>query len=228
MQVHQENDIQNIQPIQLNPARSVEQDSLLYEEEKDQLRSKVGQILWAARQSRPDVMFDASSLASKFKNASVQTIHEANRIVCKLKSKKVMMNFQYLGKDSELKMVVYSYASFGNHSNGGSQGGHLIVLMGENGMFSPLSWQSKRVKRIVPSTLAAETLAMSDGIDNAIFLTTLHSELTTGDTENTIPIICITDNHSLADALKSTKSVAEKRIRLKMSSINKTHSNTKN
>ncbi len=216
MQVHQENYIKHMQPIHLDPSRAVEQNSPLCEEEKDRLRSKVGQILWAARQSRPDVMFDASSLASNIKTATVQTIHEANRIVCKLKSKKVVLNFQYLGKDSALKMVVYSDASFGNLSDGGTQGGHLIVLMGENGKFSPLSWQSKRVKRIVRSTLAGETLAMSDGIDNAIFLTTLFSELTTGDTEHAIPIICVTDNHSLVDALKSTKSVAEKRLRLEI------------
>lgn len=97
--------------------------------------------------------------------------------------------------------------------------GHLILLMGENGKFSPLSWQSKRVKRIVRSTLAGETLAMSDGIDNSIFLSILFSELTTGDAEHAPPIICVTDNHSLADAIKSTKSVSEKRLRLEISSI---------
>lgn len=104
----------------------------------------------------------------------------SNRIVCKIKSKKVSLNFQYLGRDSVLKMIVFSDASFGKLSDGGTQGGHFITLMGENGKFSPLSWQSKRVKRVVRSTLAGETLAMSDSIDNAIFLATLFSELTTG------------------------------------------------
>ena len=61
---------------------------------------------------------------------------------------------------------------------------------------------------------------MSDGIDNAIFLTTLFSELTTGDTGlHALLLICVTDNHSLFDALKSTKQVAEKRLRLEISSI---------
>lgn len=153
-------------------------------------------------------------MASNIKNATVQAIHEANRIVCKLKSKKVILNFQHLGRDSALKMIVFSDASFANLSDGGrrAEGGHLILLMGENGKFSPLSWQSKRVKRIVRSTLASETLAMSDGIDNTIFLSTLFSELTTGDAEHAPPIICVTDNHSLADAIKSTKSVSEKRL----------------
>ena len=219
VQIHQENYIQNLQPIHISPSRAVELDSPLYEKERDELRSKIGQILWVARQSRPDVMFDASNLASSIKGATVQTIHEANRIVSKLKSKKVILNFQYLGRDSALKMVTFSDASFGNLSDGGTQGGHFIVLMGENGRFSPLSWQSRRVKRVVRSTLAGETLAMSEGIDNAIFLSTLFSELTAGDVIHPAPITCVTDNHSLADALKSTKSVTEKRLRLEISSI---------
>lgn len=94
MKVHQENYIKHLQPIYLDPSRAVEQDSSLCKEEKDRLRSKVGQILWAARQSRPDVIFDASSLASNIKNANVQTIHEINRILYKLKCKKVVLNFQ--------------------------------------------------------------------------------------------------------------------------------------
>ena len=70
------------------------------------------------------------------------------------------------------------------------------------------------------STLAGETLAMSDGIDNAMFLASLYSELTTVKADlNTPPLICVTDNHSLFDALKSTKQVTEKRLRLEISSI---------
>lgn len=101
-----------------------------------------------------------------------------------------------------------------------TQGGHLILLMGEVGRFSPTCCQSKRIRRLVRSTLAEETLALGDGIDSAVFLTTLYSETTTDDwTHNNLPIVCVTDNHSLFDAVKSTKSVTEKRLRLKISSI---------
>lgn len=131
--------------------------------------------------------------------------------MCKLKSKKVVLNFQHLGSDNTQRMIMLSDASFGNLSGGGTQGGHLIILMGENGKFSPLAWQSKRVKRVVCSTLAGETLAMSDGIDNAIFLSTLFSELTVGSVEHPTTISCVTDNHSLVDAVQSTKSVTEKK-----------------
>ena len=219
VQIHQESYIQHLQPIHLTPSRAVESTSPLTEEEREQLRSKIGQLLWVARQSRPDVMFDASNLASSLKQATVQTINEANRVVCKLKSKSVELNFQHLSNESHLKMVTFTDASFANLSDGGTQGGHLIVLMGENGHFCPISWQSKRIKRIVRSTLAGETLAMSEGIDSAIFLSTLFSELSAGNPDCPVPIICVTDNFSLVDALRSTKCVTEKRLRLEISSI---------
>lgn len=82
-----------------------------------------------------------------------------------------------------------------------------------------LSWLSKRVERIVRSTLAGGTLAMSDRTDNVICLATLFSELTSGDPEHAAPTACVTDNHSLVDVLTATKSDTEKRLSFKISSI---------
>ncbi len=79
------------------------------------------------------------------------------------------MRFLYLGKDSSVKLVVYSDSSMGNLPDGGTQGRHFIMLMGENGKFSPISWQSKRIRRAIRSTLVGETLALADGNDSAFF-----------------------------------------------------------
>ena len=164
----------------MHPARATQREAPLTDKEVDMLRSKIGQILWVARQTRPDVMCDVSILASSTKYATVQ-MHCINKLVRKLKSNEVTLKFQYLGKDGSLKLVVFSDSSMGNLPDGGTQGGHLILLMGESGRFSPICWQSKRIRRVVRSTLAGETLALADGIDNAIFLATLFSELTVGD-----------------------------------------------
>lgn len=220
IEMHQHSYIDNVQPIQMQPACAIQRDSSLNDTEREQLRSKIGQILWVAKQTRPDVMFDACILASILKNATVQSIHDTNKVIRKLKSEKVTLRFQYLGNNNALNLTVFSDASLGNLPDGGTQGGTLITLMGESGTFSPLCWQSKRIRRVVRSTLAGETLAMSDGIDNAIFLATLFSELTTGTVDLNAPVlVCVTDNHSLYDALKSTKQVTEKRLRLDISSI---------
>jgi len=61
---------------------------------------------------------------------------------------------------------------------------------------------------------------MADAIDNGVFLTSLFSELMTGDANpEKIPIVCLMDCHSLFDALKSTMQVSEKRLRLEISNI---------
>lgn len=173
----------------------MQRDAPLNDNEKEQLRSKIGQILWDAKQTRPDVMFDACSLASNIKKQ--QSIQEVNTVMCKRKSEQVTLKFPHLGKNA-LNIVVFSDASLGNLPDGDTQGGTLIVLMGERGKFSPLSWQSQRISHVVRSSLAGETLAMSDGRDNAIFLVTLFSELTTGNAEMNAPlVVCVTDNHSV-------------------------------
>lgn len=198
----------------------MERNDPLTKNERENLQSKIGQILWVARQSRPDVIFEAANLAASFKNATVQTLIEANKVVTHLKSDTVNLKFQHLGCNENLKLIVFSDSSLGNLPDGGTQGGHFIMLIGKDGYFSPLMWQSKRIRRVVRSTLAGETLAMADAIDNAIFLATLFNELTCGLAKpEKLPIICVTDNHSLYDAVKSTKYVADKRLRLEISSI---------
>ena len=42
-------------------------------------------------------------------------------------------------------------------------------------MFSFLNWQSKQIKHVVRSTLAAETLSLSDAVDDGIYISEIVS-----------------------------------------------------
>ena len=69
---------------------------------------------------------------------------------------------------------------------------------------------------MVRSTLAGEALALADGVDSGMFLATLFAELTTGKAKpELLPISCAMNDHSL----KSTKFVANKRLRLEIRNI---------
>ena len=210
----------NLQFIPIDKNRLADKELGLTQMEKETLQSKIGQILWIARQSRPDVIFDASNLASSLKKANVQMLVDANKIIKNIKSESVLLKFPKIGPENKVRLVIFSDSSLGNLPDGGSQGGHFIALAGENGQFSPLAWQSKRIRRVARSTLAAETLAMAEAIDNGIFLASLYTELLYGKAEpKRLPIVCLTDCHSLKDAINSTKQVTEKRLRLEISSI---------
>lgn len=212
--------IKSLEPIELTKHRAIDKESSLTVLESNAMRSKIGQIMWIASQTRPDVMFDASLLASSFNQAKVKDLVEVNKVIKKIKSENVNLKFQHLGKSDSLKLLVFSDASLGNLPDGGSQGGYLVFLVGDNGKFSLVSWQSKKVRRVVRSTLAAEALAMSEAVDEAIFLAFLYTEITLGHACPTLlPLECITDNHSLHQTVHSNNHVSEKRLRIEISGI---------
>ena len=211
----QQSYVNNLRQIEIDKTRRSQRHANL-----EIFQSKLGQLLWVACQTRPDILYDVCHLSTQVKTAKVEHLCEINKIIRKCKSENVMLKFQHLGKEESLRFVVFSDSSLGNLPDGASQGGSLVLLMGEDGRFNPLFWQSKRIRRVVRSSLAGETLALMDGVDNAIFISTLYAELTNGTrSAKTIPIDCIVDNQSLCDAVRSTKRVAEKRLRLEISGI---------
>lgn len=216
--IDQNNYINSLSLIKIEQTRK--DDELLSKKEQDELRSRIGQFLWISSQTRPDISYDVCILATNFKTAAVRDIRRANKVLRKLKCETSGIKFRALNPTASMKIVCYTDASFANLGNGGSQAGNLVFMMGEDGVCNLLHWESKRIKRVVKSSLAAETLALSEGIDNASFMASLVSELRTGSpTGQKIPIDVITDNLSLYNSLKSHKQVTEKRLRVDLAAI---------
>ena len=117
---------------------------------------------------------------------------EANKVIRRIKSEQIDLKFHNLGS-GQLSLLVYTNASLGNLPDGGTQGGYIIFLANEKGKAIPICWNSRRVVR---STLAGETLAMAEGIDVAIFMSALFTELTTGTpATDGLPLISMTVSH---------------------------------
>ena len=104
---------------------------------------------------------------------------------------------------------------------GGPQGAYLVYLCDVNGTCSLLSWQSRKIRRVVRSTLAGETLALVEGIDSALFIQNFWKEITL----QQLPVFCFTDSKSLFDAVYSNHSVLEKSLRSDIGSIKEALSN---
>ena len=165
--------IENLDLIQLDPKRQKETDESLTDVEKDKLRSKIGQLLWLSNQTRPDISFDVCVLATRLKEATVKDILKANKIVRKVTSHSIKLCYQNLGPSECLNFVTFTDAAYANLIDGGSQGAYFIFLVGENGACILISWQSRRIKRIVKSTLEAETSAFGEGIDVTVYVSSL-------------------------------------------------------
>ena len=85
------------------------------------------------------------------------------------------------------------------------------MLADKQGNVCPLQWKSKKIKRVVKSTLAAECLALQEASETAFYLKTILAEILGVDVEQ-IKIECYTDNKSLKESLHSTRTLEEKRL----------------
>ena len=76
--------------------------------------------------------------------------------------------------------------------------------------------QTRKLKRVVKSTLTAETLALQEVIEAAIMIKAMFLEILNVDAHNQIlPIKCVT----LHDAVYSTKTLTEKRLKIELCAI---------
>ena len=162
------------------------------------LRRMVGQANWAARRSRPDSSFDLLELSMRFNNAVVEDLKRAQKVTRKLKNHDVKILFPRLGEN--LRIFTFSDASFANLIDGVSSGrGHVIFLVDDELRCAPLNWASNKVKRVVSSTLAAETLSLKECINTAEYIRYMLGEALQRNHKD-IQIQSYTDNNDLAKA----------------------------
>ena len=213
--------LKSVQPIQISAGRANQKANPCNEDEIKKYRSLVGQINWLSTQSRPDVSYDALELSCNMGNTKVENLIQANKCLKKLSMSESFMSFPNLGDLQKVKLVTLSDASHANLPDGfSSAGGFIIFLVGENGKSCPLAWEAKKIRRVVKSTLAAETLAVSDAVDVAYYLGRMLSEIIFSvHDENVIPIVSYVDNYSLFENVNSTKNVSEKRLRIDLASL---------
>ena len=198
--LHQQNYIEEIEL--LSVGKKKEKNELLSDEEFKELRAVVGQLLWVSGQTRPDISFDTCQLSSSLKSATVEDHLRANKTIKKLKSNEVKLKFHNIGQVEKARLVSFSDASLANLKNGGSQGGGIIFIVGENGKYAPLSWNSKKIKRMVKSTIAAEALALSEGSENCFWLGSIIKDMSDADYSPLVfPIRALTDNQSPCDTV---------------------------
>ena len=157
-------------------------------------------------------------IASNLKNPTIKGLIIVNKIISRLRETQYYLKYQPIRENH--KIVLLTDASFGNLPNGGSQGAHLMYLAGDDNTYNLVLWWSKRIKRVAKSSLTAETLALSEGVDSAYYISTLFAEIMYGSIDNDkLPIEAYVDNKRLIDAMKSTKFVTDKRLHIDISSV---------
>ena len=83
----------------------------------------------------------------------------------------------------------------------------IIFLHGENNHVAPISWRSRKINRAVHSTLAAETLALTEAAEQGFHMRAILTKLLGLHDKKCLPISATNDNQSLFNSIKSTKTV---------------------
>ena len=185
--MHQKEYIEEIEVVDIDKPN--QKDRKLLPHETQQLRRVAGQLNWVSTQTRPDMTYAASVVSSSIKDATVRDLFTANKFIKLLKCNELVLSFPQI---SDLQ----------NASCSASQGGLLVFLQGRKGKCMLLAWQSRKLKRVLKSTLTAETLALQQVIEGAILIKAMFLEILNVDANNQIlPTKCVTDSKSLHSAV---------------------------
>ena len=205
IEIAQQRYIHEIDLLQI-PDRS--SDSDLNNNEKRCLRSLAGQLNWVSSQSRPDIAFGSCEVNTSMTNGKVKDLIRANKVLKQLQSDDVKIYYNDLEEVEDI--ICDTDASYATLPGGASQGAYIMFLKGTNGKYAPIAWKSNKIRRIVKSTLAAESLAMQEGADHSYVIMALIKEITGKDLKLTMR----TDSDSLQKNLLTTNKLTEKRLNM--------------
>ena len=173
--LNQEQYMGKISPITFNKNRPMSES--VSEREITQIRGLLGSVQWPAVQSSPHLQCTVSMISGQVNKATVQTLHECNRLLrfCK-DNKDVGLTYNFIGKPEELQLITFFDAGFTARPDGNSQGGYVTMLInkslfttGEEGEYHILDWRSFRTPRVARSSLGAEAQAGGQAADAVDF-----------------------------------------------------------
>ena len=163
--------IRNIYPIDVGRSRRQHPQSPVNENERTKLRALIGSLQYAASHTRPDIAAKVGELSSQVLQASVQTLLDANRVL-----RETQLNEEVQVQYLPIAPTSITFASFGDASFASSKclSSHQGTVVcatdhrlesNQEAPLSPLVWLSKKIPRVVRSTLSAEAYSMSKSVD---------------------------------------------------------------
>ena len=172
----QSNYVRKISPIPIDINRKSHPEQPVNDEERGLLRGLIGSLQYASTNTRPDLSNRLSTLQSQINSAQVETIMEANKLLHEAKKyHDTTITIKSIPRD-DLRFMVFSDASFASSSKPYSYAGSIIVgthrdiSKNVECPISPLIWGSKKIQKVVTSTLSAETVSIASALDQLSWL----------------------------------------------------------
>ena len=163
--------VRSIQQIDIGRGRRKTPEAEVTEGERSKLRGLVGSLQYAVSHSRPDMAAKLGEVQCSIPRATVQTLMLANKVLREAQEHHHVCTYFLPIKAEDLTFVSFGDASFASSKSLSSHQGALVcatdhrLLANQEAPLSPLCWSSKKIPRVVRSTLSAEAYAMSKAVD---------------------------------------------------------------
>ena len=214
-----------LEQIEVSKADKTKPERNLNTKEHTQFRGGAGSLGWLADQRCPQLSFQLAELHRKQSSPTVQDLLRLNKVIRTAKVIETKIKVRSIPVEHLRFMGVHD-ASHANLEAGGSQQGHLILAVHASITdcrvpVSVLSWQSKKIKRVVRSSLAAEVSRKSTCQEHLDWMRTMwvqmtRSEFVLDDYEQFLkarPSILVPDCTSLCDAITKNVQLQRRKTR---------------
>ena len=174
-----------LEHIEVSKADKTKPERLLNSKEHTQFRGGVGSLDWFVDHCCPQLSFQLAELRRKQASPTVQDLLKLNKVISAAKVIESKIKIRSIPVEHLRFMGVHD-AAHANLEGGASQQGHLNLAVHASITncrvpVSVLSWQSKKIKRVVRSSLAAETCSMSTCQEHLDWMRTMWEQMTRGD-----------------------------------------------
>ena len=167
--------VERIAPIQIPKHRRTEPSASVTEGERQEVRQLCGSLQYAAVNTRPDLAAKIGEIQSRVTRATVGEMLALNRILHEAKTHAVCLHIVPVPV-KELTFCAFSDASFATNKDTSSRQGTIIfttdgrLACNKVGIVCPVAWSSKKIPRVVRSTLSAEAVSLSASLDRLSWL----------------------------------------------------------
>ena len=220
-----------LEQVEVSKAEKTKPERILNSKEHTQFRESVGSLGWLVDHCCPQLTIQFAELRRKQSSPTVQDLLQLNKVIRTVKSIESKIKIRSIPVEHLRFMGVHD-AAHANLESGASQQGHLILAVHASitncrvPVFV-LSWQSKKIKRVVRSSLAAEASSMSTCQEHLDWMRTMWAQMTSSELvlENyeqflkARPSILITDCKKLYDAIsqrRSSSASTDKRVAIEL------------
>ena len=220
IEVDQDHYFNDLEEPDISNLNSMAKQDLLSDIWQTKFRSLASKLNLVSLCTRPDIVFQAKYLTTRYGKATKSDMISAIKLIRTIKKDSSAYVIPSLGSDLK-DWILVGCADASNRSKNTiySTGGQVVMLTNRvTGKTSVLNWTSRRLSRVVHSSLGAECLSLQSLTSQLYFVRSILEELF-GDEAKEIPTLAYTDCSDLFSAVHNIKNVTDARLAADIISI---------